>query len=167
MKRNAGFTLIELVIVIVILGILAVTAAPKFISMQSEARSSVVKALSGSVRSVTDMVHAKAIVAGRDQLAASTVSIDGSNRAIVYGYPNAATLLALLDINRTANGNGTATNGNAAEWGSAASNTNYVFWPSGTATTAAAAITANCYVQYTPATSATTAPVITAIVTGC
>ncbi|MGL4204867.1 MAG: type IV pilin protein, partial [Aeromonadaceae bacterium] len=34
MKRSAGFTLIELVIVIVILGILAVTAAPKFLNLQ-------------------------------------------------------------------------------------------------------------------------------------
>ena len=38
MKRNAGFTLIELVIVIVILGILAVTAAPKFLNLQGDAR---------------------------------------------------------------------------------------------------------------------------------
>ena len=40
MKRSAGFTLIELVIVIVILGILAVTAAPKFLNLQSDARAS-------------------------------------------------------------------------------------------------------------------------------
>ncbi|MGL4750761.1 MAG: type II secretion system protein, partial [Shewanella sp.] len=38
MKRQQGFTLIELVVVIIILGILAVTAAPKFINLQSDAR---------------------------------------------------------------------------------------------------------------------------------
>ena len=38
MKNQAGFTLIELVIVIIILGILAVTAAPKFLNLQDDAR---------------------------------------------------------------------------------------------------------------------------------
>ncbi|WP_219592386.1 prepilin-type N-terminal cleavage/methylation domain-containing protein, partial [Aeromonas salmonicida] len=37
MKKQAGFTLIELVIVIIILGILAVTAAPKFLNLQGDA----------------------------------------------------------------------------------------------------------------------------------
>ena len=40
MKRQQGFTLIELVVVIIILGILAVTAAPKFINLQGDARLS-------------------------------------------------------------------------------------------------------------------------------
>lgn len=40
MKKQAGFTLIELVIVIIILGILAVTAAPKFLNLQDDARKS-------------------------------------------------------------------------------------------------------------------------------
>ena len=46
MKRSAGFTLIELVIVIVILGILAVTAAPKFLNLQSDAKEGVLKGVS-------------------------------------------------------------------------------------------------------------------------
>lgn len=43
MKKQAGFTLIELVIVIIILGILAVTAAPKFLNLQDDARTSTLK----------------------------------------------------------------------------------------------------------------------------
>ena len=44
--RQQGFTLIELIVVIVILGILAVTAAPKFMNLTSDANASVVKSLS-------------------------------------------------------------------------------------------------------------------------
>ena len=45
--RQQGFTLIELIVVIVILGILAVTAAPKFMNLTSDANASVVKSLAG------------------------------------------------------------------------------------------------------------------------
>ena len=45
MKRSAGFTLIELVIVIIILGILAVTAAPKFLNLRGGARESTLKGM--------------------------------------------------------------------------------------------------------------------------
>ncbi|MGL4893853.1 MAG: type II secretion system protein, partial [Shewanella sp.] len=45
MKKQQGFTLIELVVVIIILGILAVTAAPKFINLQGDARVSALNGL--------------------------------------------------------------------------------------------------------------------------
>ena len=66
MKRNAGFTLIELIIAVVILGILAVTAAPKFINLQGDARSSTVTAMKGAVEAAGSMAHSKAIIAGKD-----------------------------------------------------------------------------------------------------
>lgn len=47
MKKQAGFTLIELVIVIIILGILAVTAAPKFLNLQDDARYSAAQGVQG------------------------------------------------------------------------------------------------------------------------
>ena len=62
--NQKGFTLIELVVVIVILGILAVTAAPKFIDLTSDAKASVVQAVEGSLNSAADMAHAKALVEG-------------------------------------------------------------------------------------------------------
>ena len=52
MKKQAGFTLIELVIVIIILGILAVTAAPKFLNLQDDARYSAAQGVAGCTAKV-------------------------------------------------------------------------------------------------------------------
>ncbi|WP_316676973.1 prepilin-type N-terminal cleavage/methylation domain-containing protein [uncultured Tolumonas sp.] len=165
MKRSAGFTLIELIIVIVILGILAATAAPKFMNLQSDARKSTVSSLSGAVKSAASMAYSKAIIAGKDKVTASTsISISGATggaTTVLYGYPTAdATGIAtLIDISSSATGA-------SADWGAAATTTAYILWPTGIATTAADALTAKCYVQYTPATS-TTAAVTTNDTTGC
>lgn len=59
MNSRTGFTLIELIVVIVILGILAVTAAPKFMNLTSDANASVVKGLAGSIRSAYQLAYAK------------------------------------------------------------------------------------------------------------
>ena len=59
MRRQSGFTLIELVIVIVVLGILAALAVPRFISLQREARIAVIDSLFNSVRSGSNIIYAK------------------------------------------------------------------------------------------------------------
>jgi MSHA pilin protein MshA len=94
--NQQGFTLIELVVVIVILGILAVTAAPKFIDLTGEARGAVVQAVEGSLNSAADLAHAKALVNGIDS---GSLSIAKGTVEFINGYPTAATINILMEVN--------------------------------------------------------------------
>ncbi|OEE31492.1 MSHA biogenesis protein MshA [Vibrio genomosp. F10 str. ZF-129] len=62
--KKSGFTLIELVAVIVILGVLAVVAAPRFLNLQESARVSVLEGVAGAMEGVITQVNAKAAIAG-------------------------------------------------------------------------------------------------------
>lgn len=99
MKRQSGFTLIELIIVIVILGILAVTAAPQFFNFGSDARESTVRGMEGSVKAAADLVFARSAIEGIDSNDTETENADGINT--IYGYPTATEdgIVAALNAN--------------------------------------------------------------------
>ncbi|WP_394205469.1 type II secretion system protein [Shewanella waksmanii] len=105
MKSNRGFTLIELVVVIIILGVLAVVAAPKFLNLSKDAHESVAKAAFGAFSSGVSLYHQCWQVEGTNTTVYDLDCYgDGSIDSTVTGFP--------LGQNTQSNGNnGTQLNG--------------------------------------------------------
>lgn len=153
MKKQAGFTLIELIVVIVILGVLAATALPKFLSIANDARRSVMKGVQGSMAATNAMIYGKAAINGQLGVNGNlTAAQMGTSTAITtrYGYAsNVTNLVNAMDIN-VVNGDFTIA-GNDIRHNKAVT-------------------VATCAIRYTPAANATTPPVYaeqTAGMPGC
>lgn len=147
--QQKGFTLIELVVVIVILGILAVTAAPKFIDLTSDAKASVVQAVEGSLKSASEMAHAKSLINGNPS---ASLSIAGATIDFINSYPTALTIGLLMDIDTTP------------------STGDFVLVSAATGTTIThgkAATPANCQAEYLQSTGTGLAPTISSDTTDC
>ncbi len=98
-STQKGFTLIELIIVIVLLGILAVTAAPKFLNLQDDARDSVLQGIAGSIESAASVVYGKALINGEASAETGSVNVgNGTTVNTVYGYPDGGTATNLTNL---------------------------------------------------------------------
>lgn len=140
-KNSRGFTLIELVVVIALLGILAAFAIPRFVGLEREARAATTLGLSGSVRSAATLAHSVWLSQG-----VNPVLIEGNPVNLTEGYPDAtsiaATLADMTGFSVTVNGTGDQA----------------VFSKNG--------VSANCEVSYSDAVVGS-APLIGVDVSGC
>ena len=93
-STQRGFTLIELVIVIVILGLLAATALPRFINITTDARIASVQGIAGGLRSAASLARAQLLVSGSNgggacAVANNTICMDGLAVTVAStGYPS-------------------------------------------------------------------------------
>ena len=167
MKRQQGFTLIELVVVIIILGILAVTAAPKFINLQSDARASTVKGLEAAIKGADTLINSKSLIAGNNTVAASATTLvtvaTGKTVLINYGHATPVwtdSLENALDINA-------ANSGTTTEWLYQLATGSIYFYPQGQTVPDGTASGGQCYVQYVNSLQAYGPITVNTVVSGC
>ena len=163
-RNNGGFTLIELIVVIVILGILAVTAAPKFIDLQSDARLATLNGMKAAINSAVSLTYGKSLVLGKEKEKKVSITINGSPVFVCYGYPCAAAteIQKVLDIGvfDTCSGNSTSGNSTSArDWcytgGGDSESSIKIFVANGYSSGS------KCYVEYTQPDASGKAPTVT------
>jgi MSHA pilin protein MshA len=165
---QAGFTLIELIMVIVVLGVLAATALPRFISLRGDANEATIRAMGGAMLSGANLIYAKSAILGVQGQALTNIDINGdgvNDVEVEYGYPSAHRSNGIPKVMGS---------DFASAWTWSANAANTVFWlttaslgkRSGLYVNNTAVQASNCYLLYSRATSSAP-PTIAYVTTGC
>ncbi|MCG9730160.1 prepilin-type N-terminal cleavage/methylation domain-containing protein [Shewanella sp. Isolate13] len=81
-----GFTLIEMVVVIIVLGVIAIVALPKFVVLKTDSKIATLDGIAAAMESGLDLVHSKAVIEGQAKGAGNIVHA-GVTIPLYNGYP--------------------------------------------------------------------------------
>lgn len=148
-SAQGGFTLIELIVVIVILGILAATALPKFASLGGDARAASLQAAKGALSATASMARGKYLLKPTE----AAMDLEGTSVEMAFGYPAATANFAA------------AAGLSADDYDIAVTDTTVTIVPNSVASNTT--LKAKCFVRYTESAGLNKAPTYTLNVEQC
>ena len=166
---QAGFTLKELIVVLIILFILAATASPKFMNIKADANIATLESMGTAIQSAAKLVYAKAAIQGVHEESLTTIDLDGDGQTdveIAFGYPSASRgngISQIMGSNFEEDWTWSTTYRDTRFWLTTAS----LGGRSGQYVNRSAVANSGCYILYDPGTSLGNTPVISYVTDDC
>jgi len=161
-RLQAGFTLVELVTVILILGVLAAVALPRYADLQGKAREAKVKAVAGSMKAAVGLVKASAVAGSVNCGTASGLNVTMEGTAIALNHCNPQAL-ADFGAGVLAAANVLSTDGWQISTGTGGATAGSVL----VIELSDASTVASCSISYTSSAGTNSPPLIASTVSGC